>query len=66
MRFPKIRHTNPTITKLGIVIPDLKKTQNVINHVTQPLGSAGISIFPPEISKFCYIKKPTYSLDFDT
>ena len=27
-----------------------------MNHVTHPLGSADISNFSPEISKFCYIK----------
>ena len=37
-----------------------------INHVTHSLGSADISIFSPKISKFCYIKKYTYRLDFDT
>ena len=36
------------------------------NHVTHPLSSADISIFSPEISKFCYIKKYRYRLDFDT
>ena len=28
-----------------------------MNHVTQPLSSADISIFSPEISKFFYIRK---------
>ena len=37
-----------------------------INHVTHPLSSPDISIFSPEISKFCYIKKCRYRLDFDT
>ena len=31
-----------------------------------PLNSADISIFSPEISKFCYIKKYRYRLHFDT
>ena len=31
-----------------------------------PLSSADISIFSPEIDKFCYIKKYTYKLYFDT
>ena len=35
------------------------------NHVTQPLISADISIFSPEIRKFCYIKKYRYRLHFD-
>ena len=33
--------------------------------MTHPLSSADISIFLPEISKFCYIKKYRYRLDFD-
>ena len=37
-----------------------------MNHVTQPLTSAEISIFSPEISKFCYIKKCRYRLHFST
>ena len=37
-----------------------------MNHVIQPLSSAEISIFSPEISKFCYIKKYRYRLHFDT
>ena len=42
------------------------RPKKYINHVTHPLISAGISIFSPEISKFCYIKKYRYRLDFDT
>ena len=63
---PKICHTYPAMMKLGSVIPYLRKIQKCINHVTHPLSSADISIFSPEISKFCYIKKYTYRLDFDT
>ena len=37
-----------------------------INHVTHPLSSADIRIFSLEISKFCYIKKYRYRLQFDT
>ena len=37
-----------------------------MNHVTHPLSSADISIFSPEISKFCYIKKYRYGSHFDT
>ena len=36
-----------------------------MNHVTQPLSSADISIFSPEINKFCYIKKYSYRFHFD-
>ena len=41
------------------------RSKNCINHVTHPLSSADISIFSPEINKFCYIKKYTYRLEFD-
>ena len=54
---PKICHTYPAMIKLGTVIPYLKKIQKYINHVTHPLSSADISIFSPEITRFCYIKK---------
>ena len=37
-----------------------------MNHVTHPIASADISIFSPEISKFCYYKKYRYRLHFDT
>ena len=37
-----------------------------MNHMMLPLNSAHISIFSPEISKFCYIKKYRYRLHFDT
>ena len=37
-----------------------------MNHMTKPLTSADISIFSPEISKFCYIKKYRYRLHFST
>ena len=37
-----------------------------MNHVTHPLSSAGISIFSPEISKCCYMKKYRYTWHFDT
>ena len=36
-----------------------------MNHVTHPLSSADISNFSPEISKFCYINKYMYRLNFD-
>ena len=63
---PKICHTYPTMMKLGTVIPYPKKIQKYMNHVTHPLSSADISIFSPEISKFCYMKKYRYRLYFDT
>ena len=40
--------------------------KNNMNHVTHSLISAEISIFSPEINKFCYIKKYRYRLYFDT
>ena len=49
---PKIRHTYPTMMKLGTVIPYLRKMQKCINHVTHSSSSADIRIFSPEISKF--------------
>ena len=34
--------------------------------MTGPVNSADISIFSPEISKFCHIKKSKHKLHFDT
>ena len=34
-----------------------RRSKTYKNHVTHPLTSADINIFPPEISKFRYIKK---------
>ena len=34
--------------------------------MTSPVNSADTSIFSPEISKFCYIKKNKHKLHFDT
>ena len=62
---PKICHTYPTMMKLGTVIPYLKKFQKYMNHMTNLLGSADISIFLPEIIKFCYIKKYRYRFHLD-
>ena len=55
----------PTMMKLGTVIPYPKKIKKIMNHVTRVLSSADISIFSPEISKFCYIKKCRHKLYFD-
>ena len=63
---PKICHTYPTKMKLSTVILYPKKIKKYMNHVTRPVSSADISIFSPEISKFCYIKKYRYRLHFDT
>ena len=43
-----------------------RRSKKHMNHLTNPLSSADISIFSPEISKFCYIKKYRYRLQFDT
>ena len=40
----KICHTNPTMMKLGTVIPYLRRSKIYINHVTPTLNSANISI----------------------
>ena len=64
--FPKICHTYPTMIKLGTVIHYIKKFQTYINHLTHPLSSADISIFLPETSKFCYVKKYIYRFHLDT
>ena len=41
-----------------------KRSKRYMNHVTHPLSTAEISIFLPEINKFCYIKKYRYKLYF--
>ena len=61
---PKICHTYLTMMKLDIVIPNLKKIQKVYESRDTP--RADISIFSPEISKFCYIKQYRYRLNFTT
>ena len=63
---PKICHAYPTMMKLGIVIPHLKRPQKYMNHVTHTMIPADISNFLLEISKFCYIKKYMYRSHFDT
>ena len=63
---PKICHTYAIVMKLGTDIPYLKMVQKYMNHVTHPVISFDISIFLPEISKFCYIKKYRYRLHFNT
>ena len=47
---PKNCHTYPTIMKLGTVKPYSEK---YVDIMTQPLSSADISIFYPEIRNFC-------------
>ena len=43
-----------------------RRSKKYMNHMTHHLSSADMSIFSPEISKFCYIKKYRYKLYFDT
>ena len=62
----KICHTCPTRIKLGTVIPYLRKIQKICKSRDTPLSSADISSFSPGISKFCYIEKYIYRLNFDT
>ena len=59
---PKTYHTYPARMKHATVIYYLNKTQKYTKHVTQPLSSVDINIFPLEISSFCYIKKYRYRL----
>ena len=62
----KICHTDFTMMILGATVSHLKKIQRYMNHSTHPLSSSGISIFTPEISKFCSIKKYRYRQHFGT
>ena len=62
----KIRHKNPTMMKLGTVIPYLRKIQKMYKSRGAPLKFCSHKHFSPEITKFCYIKKSTHRLDFDT
>ena len=64
--FPKIRHTYPTIMKLGIVIPYVRKIQKIFKSRDTCLDFCWHQHFSSEISNFCYIKKCSYRLDFDT
>ena len=61
----KIRHTYPTMMKLGTVVPYLRKIQKMYKSRDTFLEFCWHQHFSPEISKFCYIKKYTYRLEFD-
>ena len=63
---PKICHTYHAMMKNGTTTPYLKKPRKHIYQLTHSLSSADISIFSPEISNFCYIKKYSYRLHFNT
>ena len=56
----------PTIMKRDTVIPYLRKTQKMYKSRDTSLEFCWHQHFSPEISKFCYIKKYRYRLDFDT
>ena len=45
------------MTKLGTVIPYLKKIQKIYEPRETPRIFGEVSIFSPEVSKFYYIKK---------
>ena len=51
---------------INTVIPCPKKIQKIYESRDTPLEFADVSIFSPEISKFCYLKKYRYRLYFDT
>ena len=61
---PKICDINPTVMKLGTVIPYLKKIQKI--YESRGTSPADISIFPLGISKPFYTKKYGYQLHFST
>ena len=63
---PRVCHTYPTMMKLDTVISCPKKIQKIYESRDTPLEFADVSIFSPEISKFCYLKKYRYRLYFDT
>ena len=63
---PKIRHTYPTMKKHGTVISYLRKIQKMYKSRDTFFEFCWHQHFSAEISIFCYIKKYTYRLDFDT
>ena len=63
----KIRHTYPTMMKLGTVIPFLKKIQKIYQSRDKSLEFyLRQHFFTGNQRKFCYIKKYRYRLHFDT
>ena len=63
---PKICHTYPTMMKLGTGILYLKKFKNIYKSSETPLKFCRHSIFSPENSNLCHIKKYRYRLHFNT
>ena len=53
----KLCYTYPTMMKIETAVPYMKRSEKYKNQVKHPLISADISIFPSEISRFCYILK---------
>ena len=62
----KICRTYPTMMELGTVIPYLRKIQKMYKSCDPFLEFCWHQNFFTGINKFCYIKKYTYWLDFDT
>ena len=54
------------MTKLGTIIPFLRKIQKIYESEDIPLDFCWHQHFSPEINKFCYIKKYRYRFHFDT
>ena len=52
--------------KLAPLYLTLRRCKKDISHVSHNWSSAEISIFSPEISNFCYIKKYRYKLHFNS
>ena len=62
----KICYTYPHTDEIWYSYNSPKNIQKYINHVTNSLSSADISIFSPKSSNFCYIKKYREKLYFNT
>ena len=62
----KICHTYPTMMKIGTVISYLIKIQKICESCNTALEFCWHQHSSPGISKFCYIKKYRYRLQFDT
>ena len=58
-----ISYNDETLYSYTLTIEDPEICES---RVTYPFSSGGISVFLPEISKFCCIKKCRYRLHFGT
>ena len=63
---PKICQKYPERWNLVQLYLILRRSKKYLNHVIHTFSFSDISIFSPEISKFCYINKHKYRLHFDT